>query len=304
MDQHIRSGDIDQPTVIVMNPPFSNAANSNKKNMTVGAGHVEQALKLMAPGGRLVAIVGGKGRFGDSKSMIQWLRDLNGKYHVRGIADVSGDVYKKYGTTFGTRVLVIDKPLSTDVVGVTKPKIGTVQTVGELITFFKEIRNERGEASVEPSGAGVPTGTTGVRGGQDGPKPAGPRPTDVVPPTTGQPDETGGQKGPVRGTKPAGQPTDSRGPKRPSKRRTTQTGRKPDGGRDVAGVEPSEGPDVVETEIEAVFGKKDFKRKVKSSESIFDDYVPAKLEIPGAKPHPTKLVESASMASVEPPNIT
>ena len=36
------------------------------------------------------------------------------------------------------------------------------------------------------------------------------------------------------------------------------------------------------------------------TDAIYDEYRPAKLKIPGAQPHPGKLVESAAMASVEP----
>ena len=34
---------------------------------------------------------------------------------------------------------------------------------------------------------------------------------------------------------------------------------------------------------------------------VFEPYVPQRLEIAGAQPHPTKLVQSAAMAGVEPP---
>ncbi len=49
-----------KPTVVVMNPPFSRAGKrmKGKKMPMTGANHIEQALKRLQPGGRLVAIVG------------------------------------------------------------------------------------------------------------------------------------------------------------------------------------------------------------------------------------------------------
>lgn len=49
-----------KPTVVVMNPPFSSAGDRMGGTMVLetGAVHIEQALARLAPGGRLVAIVG------------------------------------------------------------------------------------------------------------------------------------------------------------------------------------------------------------------------------------------------------
>ena len=47
------------PTVVLMNPPFSAAATRGIKSNDVGAKHMEEALRRLEPGGRLVAIVGG-----------------------------------------------------------------------------------------------------------------------------------------------------------------------------------------------------------------------------------------------------
>lgn len=37
------------------------------------------------------------------------------------------------------------------------------------------------------------------------------------------------------------------------------------------------------------------------TDAIFENYTPQRLKIPGAKPHPGLLVQSATMAAVEPP---
>ena len=40
------------------------------------------------------------------------------------------------------------------------------------------------------------------------------------------------------------------------------------------------------------------------TEALYEDYTPQRLEIPGAKPHPGPLVQSAALASVLPPKPT
>ena len=74
--------------------------------MRACAKHVEQALLLLKPGGRLVAIVGR----GMSPEMKQWdgFRERIGPGNtVRANVGVSGKLYRKYGTVFDNRLLVI-----------------------------------------------------------------------------------------------------------------------------------------------------------------------------------------------------
>jgi predicted RNA methylase len=105
-----------KPTVVVMNPPFSQTAGrmGSKRDTMVGAEHIEQALARLEPGGRLVAIVG-RGMSMDAPRFREWWKDISKSNAVRANIGVAGEVYGKYGTHFGTRVLVIDKvPPSAD----------------------------------------------------------------------------------------------------------------------------------------------------------------------------------------------
>ena len=91
-----------------MNPPFSSTAGRLKNNNTKNAiRHVEQALQLLKPNGRLVAILG-KGMGENEPKFISWWKHLRKKYNVAAIIHVNGDNYKKYGTTFGNIIAVID----------------------------------------------------------------------------------------------------------------------------------------------------------------------------------------------------
>jgi len=128
------------PSVVVMNPPFSSTAGrvQGQRNTSNGARHVEQALKRLHDGGRLVAIVG-QGMAADRPAFMSWWRDIKSKFNVRANIGISGKEYAKYGTTFDNQILVIDKT------GATQQPIltGNVQSVAELPYLLEGIRNDR-----------------------------------------------------------------------------------------------------------------------------------------------------------------
>ena len=129
-----------KPTVIVMNPPFSLTAGrvQGQRDTTNGARHIEQALKRLEDGGRLVAIVG-NGMAADRPAFAQWWKDIEKKYNVRANVGISGKEYAKYGTTFDNQILVIDKTGDT-----TQPVLtGKVESVADLPTLLEGIRNDR-----------------------------------------------------------------------------------------------------------------------------------------------------------------
>jgi predicted RNA methylase len=89
------------PSVVLMNPPFSAALHVQGRVSDADFHHVRSALARLPEGGRLVAITGHN--FPVDK--------LNGT--VRFTCVVDGSVYYKHGTTFDTRLTVIDKSLET-----------------------------------------------------------------------------------------------------------------------------------------------------------------------------------------------
>lgn len=132
-----------KPTVVVMNPPFS--ANGRTKNKTANAiPHIEQALERLEDGGRLVAILGGGrdagGGMSDSAPAFkQWWNDLRDDYSIRANIGIDGKNYKKYGTSFNVRLVVIDKTGKQEEPTLT----GEYEDLNEAIKDLEEIRNDR-----------------------------------------------------------------------------------------------------------------------------------------------------------------
>ncbi|MFC3058575.1 strawberry notch family protein [Paenirhodobacter populi] len=226
------------PSVVLMNPPFSVMANVQTRVADTTLRHVSSALARLAPGGRLVTITGA----GFSPEHPDW-RDaftrLQETARVVFSAAVDGKVYAKHGTTFDTRLTVIDKLPATDP-GSFPTFPGQAPDVETLLGWIAERLPER--APVE-----LPALVAAVR--------------------------------PVRATAAAG-------PKRPPRplRKVNETAADP------------------AAELLA-YEKLDWQPDdaARLTEAIYEEYQLQTIAIPGAKPHPTKLVQSAAMASVAPP---
>jgi hypothetical protein len=110
-----------EPTVIIMNPPFS--IDQGTENPMTAAEHIKSALKVLATGGRLVAILPGgqDGRYADgedaSHGMLlrsggrygKFWAHIQSQYTVRCDIGIKGEVFQKFGTTYRTRLVIIDK---------------------------------------------------------------------------------------------------------------------------------------------------------------------------------------------------
>lgn len=288
------------PTVIVMNPPFSSTAGrvQGQRDTTNGARHIEQALKRLEDKGRLVAIVG-NGMAADRPAFSKWWTEIKNKYNVRANVGISGKEYAKYGTTFDNQILVIDKTGPT----VQPILTGKVESVTELPTLLEEIRNERHrikrgvDKSAIHENPQSEQNSVQSNDGLSGPSPAA--------------GGTGTQpigNGSGRGTSIAGGETDGQ----PSTGDGTHDGIgtgdtiQPglggnlggSSGADIGGnrgVTESDGAGAIAVESVSLKGEG-------FTDSVFSNYTPQRLTIPGAKQHPGKLVQSAAMSAVEPPS--
>ena len=308
----VKKGEVNRPTVVVMNPPFSNSAlTSRKDTIGIGGKHIEEALEMLAPGGRLVAIVGhGMAHDADSPKVRAWWKKIGAKYTVRADVTVNGEEYAKYGTTYDNNMIVIDKvaPNNTKT-----PVYGKIQSIDELPAMLEGVRNDRPAIQNNNSQSSGKGAEQGVRGRVGESAPGGTErvgsPNDergksgVRPQHTERVSDAGNGQGNGRG---AGNRVSGRNGD--AGRRSVGGGvRENDNRRNPNGHGGRDGsPDVHVPGVEKVSLTSDSGdvsiREV--GDGTFSEYRPSKVHIDGAKPHPTPLVESSAMAAVLPPDPT
>ena len=298
-----------EPTVIVMNPPFSSSAERNMHKTKIGAKHIEQALKILAPNGRLVAIVG-KGMADGEPAFRDWWKNIKSEYNVRANIGINGKNYNKYGTNFDIQMLVIDKNGPTE-----NTVTGYVDTLQELQDKLGGIRDERPAIDYSANEQRTPA-TTRTEVAQTGKTADN---GNSVVSDTGSVDVEGKPKG-KRGTSGKSndqniQSTDAEHGK-PSSTTSENTdvvadedgrvgSRQSDG---LDGKENSVGVDNSDSgQSDIQTGRTEPRKRVKRKEltdSIFEQYQTQPLRVKNAQPHPAKVSESAAMSAIEPPAIT
>ncbi len=101
------------PSLIVMNPPFSRSAARSTVQSETDLRHVHAAYRALRPGGRLVTITSPE----CTPTTGGWRVSL-GRCHpppdVLFTAPIAGKLYQSRGTTYETRLTVIEKPTPTD----------------------------------------------------------------------------------------------------------------------------------------------------------------------------------------------
>ena len=97
--------------VIAMNPPFSQTAGrlGSRRVPTVGTDHALQALRRLDAGGRLVAVLSAGVRRGKPTHRAFFEAINADPFRVRADVEVGGAVYRPYGTSVRTRLLVVDR---------------------------------------------------------------------------------------------------------------------------------------------------------------------------------------------------
>lgn len=284
--------------VVVMNPPFSSTGNRGTKNTSAnGANHIQQAFNLLKPGGRLVAIVGHTFT-GSNKRVAPFFKSIAKEGAIRANVLVSGQkVYKKFGTTYDNRLIVIDKVKPTDN---TETIGGSVESIPELLDLLKGIRRVQEDRAADVGGKGE-TGKTLSGRSETG--------------TSGAENSVGRDKGRQRDPdagrsrdgRARGRSTSDDGARDGSAEDRTDDG-KPKG--DSSGDrrddgDRSERKSGVTRDGNTVRLTQADKSSVEvESQGSFAKYRPSRVRIKGAKEHPMQLVESEAMASVLPPQPT
>lgn len=228
------------PTVVLMNPPFSVMANVSGRMADAAYRHVASALARLADAGRLVTITGAN--FGLESPA--W-RDAFIPLHARGTvfftAAIASTLYAKHGTTIETRLTVIDKTPASEPAQFTA-SAGTAPNLATVLGWIAEhVPPRRPVAGL----LATPTAAAG----------------SVAMPRT------------VRGYL------------------ARAASRQP-----AAAISEPEGAELSYESIEWTPPE-----GAHLTDAIYEEYGLQSIRIPGARAHPSKLVQSAAMASVVPP---
>lgn len=310
------------PSVVIMNPPFSSTAGRTSTNKTSNAEkHIDQALTRLRDGGRLVAILG-KGM--NNADYSRYWNKLRKEYNIRANLSIDGSNYKKYGTTWGVQIVVIDK---------TGPQTGETITgsftdLREVPKVLEGIRNDR-STNIEPaspveSSKGAPESAGAAEGqnpvsdaaGVVDQRPAGSRRSGkrAEPGRTGSTAHTDVTEQP--GRVQAGDRTGERDSSGPAVQpgRTGKTAQKSRAASDaeqrngsIPAVDQLAGNAGAESAAERSGHESQPARRAEvepSDDGVYATFVVPKLPVEGGKPHPAVLVESAAMAAVSMPEAT
>lgn len=103
----------EQPSVVLMNPPFSIDHNlgAERRVRALALSHVEQAVRVMRRGGRLVAIVGHSQHPAENRDACSSILE---RATIRAAFAIDPNVYKHMGTTFGTAMVVLDATIDSE----------------------------------------------------------------------------------------------------------------------------------------------------------------------------------------------
>ena len=97
-----------RPTVVLMNPPFSASPGVGRIRHHVDLHHIRSAFSMLPPGGRLVAISSAHCVPGDA-AWEDAFASLDPPAHAVFTAPIDGRAYARRGTTFDTRLTVLDR---------------------------------------------------------------------------------------------------------------------------------------------------------------------------------------------------
>lgn len=140
-----------QPSVVLMNPPFSAGVHVEGRVADAALRHLTSALARLAPGGRLVTITGTS----LSPDNATW-RDAFVRLQRQGTmlftAAIDGSIYARHGTAMETRLTVIEKNPAEDPSKFVTPS-GTAHDLDQLLAWITDLPPRQPNLARNPSGA-------------------------------------------------------------------------------------------------------------------------------------------------------
>jgi predicted RNA methylase len=124
------------PSLVLMNPPFTMTA-AGTRSADVAFRHMRSALNRLCEGGRLVAIVGNN-QGPENPEWVEAYQALQDRCTVVFSAGIDGSLYARHGTTFPTRLIVIDKVAAADPSQLVR-SAGMADSVTTLIQWLAQL---------------------------------------------------------------------------------------------------------------------------------------------------------------------
>ena len=289
-----------QPSLVLMNPPFSSTAGRTAHNKTSNAErHIDQALSRLSDGGRLVAVLG-KG-MNDADYRKYWNK-VRKEYTIRANLSIDGSNYRKYGTTWGVQLVVIDKvgPQTGQTV------TGSFTDLTQVPGILEEIRNDRKAVQRAGTDGGEHRERMGVSAQRDGASETGSEGGRV-----GDPGKSARTAGKRSGTSHEGSRAVRNQPDDGGLRKSGADSGQGEVGRDVradlrtdhrADHESAGAGELARPQSQRT--RRLTEEAPREDDGVYATFVIPEVPIPGGKKHPATLVESAAMSAVPMPKAT
>ena len=128
--------------VVTMNPPFSKTAGrlGRRRVPTVGTDHVLQALRRLDAGGRLVAVLSAGVRRSKPTHRAFFEAVDADPFRLRADVEIGGGVYRPYGTSVRTRLLIVDRGSQAPHSGNSGCVEADIETVSEAVGALAPVR--------------------------------------------------------------------------------------------------------------------------------------------------------------------
>ena len=248
------------PSAVVMNPPFSASPGVERRRNDADLRHIRSAFSMLPPGGRLVAITS-HSCVPDNPAWQSAFRYLDPPARTVFSMTIDGRAYARHGTSFDTRLTVLDRLESGEDAGAADPSFDPADTAANAAELLDAVR------------ALVPPRTPLAQVARS---PRGKGAFSLKPPPSKSRDKRSAASGARSTDKP--QPRADRGP--------------------VADLD-YEIPDPTGTSTQA--GTDDTAATQPAPSGPYEPWRPVTVRIEDARPHPTALVQSAAMAAVAHP---
>ncbi|HEX6441643.1 MAG TPA: strawberry notch family protein, partial [Stellaceae bacterium] len=137
-----------RPSVVLMNPPFSASPFVSGRFAEAAIRHLRSALARLADGGRLVAITG-HNVTPENPAFRDSFIELQQKGRVVFTAAISGHAYARHGTSFETRLTVIDRVPADDPKAF-PPSPGMAADAAQLLDWISRLVQKRPLVTAPP----------------------------------------------------------------------------------------------------------------------------------------------------------